>query len=85
MPDERISLAHQIRNKVDAGVLPRVLPEKLWNAYGQGSPCHGCDQPIHPAQTQYGFFQESGDVIPLHIGCLGMWIAELRRTRAPSL
>ena len=30
MPEQKISLADQIRDKLDAGVLPRVLPEKMW-------------------------------------------------------
>jgi hypothetical protein len=76
---ERISLADQIRDKLDAGVLPRVLPEKMWTGYGQGNPCDGCGEPIHPAQIEYECIRESDDVVRLHIGCLGMWLAELRR------
>ena len=77
MPAEKI--ADQIRDKLDAGVLPRVLPEKMWTGYGQGNTCDACDQPIQPGQIEYEFLQESGDVVRVHIGCLGMWLAELRR------
>ena len=81
MPDQKISLAEQIRNKLDAGLLPRVLPEKIGTGYGHGDPCDGCGQPIHPAQVEYEFrlrpdFEE---LVRLHIGCLGIWLAELRR------
>jgi hypothetical protein len=76
---EKIPLANQIRDKLDAGVLPRVLPEKMRTGYGHGNTCDGCDQPIHPAQIEYEFLQDSGDLFRLHIGCLGMWLAELRR------
>ena len=83
MPEEKLSLADQIRGKLDAGVLPHVrpenLPEKMWTGYGCGNPCHGCSQPIYPAQIEYHFPLDSGDVVRLHIGCLGMWLAELRR------
>jgi hypothetical protein len=79
IPEERIFLADQIRDKLDAGVLPRVLPEKMWTAYGHDNPCDGCRQPIHPTQIEYHFLVDSGDVFRLHIGCLGMWLAELRR------
>jgi hypothetical protein len=72
MPDEKISLADQIRDKLDAGLLPLVLPEKMWTGYGHGNPCDGCVQPIHPAQIEYHFLLDSGDVFRLHIGCLGM-------------
>jgi hypothetical protein len=43
------------------------------------NPCDCCGQPIHPAQIEYHFLLDSGDVFRLHIGCLGMWLAELRR------
>jgi hypothetical protein len=79
MPVEKISLADQIRDKLDAGLLPRALPEKMWTGYGQGNPCDGCGQPIFPAQIEYESVPDSGDVTRLHIGCLGMWVAELRR------
>jgi hypothetical protein len=79
MPDEKLSLVDQIRDKLDAGLLPRVLPEKMWSGYGHGNPCRGCGQPIHPAQIEYHFLRDSGDVLRLHIGCLGIWLAELRR------
>jgi hypothetical protein len=79
MRAEKISLADQIRDKLDAGRLPSVLPEKMLTGYGQASPCNGCSQPIHPPQIEYHFHLGSGDVIRLHIGCMGMWLAELRR------
>jgi hypothetical protein len=73
-----MSLASQIRDKLDAGVLPHVLPEKMSTGYGQEYDCNGCDQPIYPALIEYQFLN-SGDVIRFHIGCMGMWLAELRR------
>jgi hypothetical protein len=50
----------------------------MWTGYGQGNDCNGCGQPIYPAQIEYEFLH-SGDVKQLHIGCLGLWLAELRR------
>jgi hypothetical protein len=73
-----LSLASQIRDKLDAGVLPRVLPERMWTAYGQGA-CDGCSEPIHPQQIEWQFMRGSNGVFRLHTGCLGMWQAELRR------
>jgi hypothetical protein len=72
-------LADQIRNKLDAGVLPRALPAKMWTGYGHANPCDGCDQPVDPVQIEYQFIEDSGDIFRFHIGCLGMWLAELRR------
>jgi hypothetical protein len=79
MPDEKRRLAIHIRDKLDAGVLPRVPAEKMWTGYGQGTACDGCDQPILPAQVEYESLEDSGDVVRLHIGCLGVCLAELRR------
>jgi hypothetical protein len=78
MRAEKISLADKICDKLDAGVLPGVLPEKMWAGYGQRNPCDGCSEPIHPAQIEYEFLN-SGDMVRFHIGCMGMWLAELRR------
>ena len=78
---ETISLADRIRDKIDTGVLPLVLPPKMWAGYGHDNPCDGCGEPIHPAQVEYEFRKHRGsdDLFRLHIGCLGMWLAELRR------
>jgi hypothetical protein len=83
--DRSISLAELIRDKIDAGVLPRLLPEKMWTRYGRGDPCDGCAQPIHPAQVEYEFSMhpDSDLVFQLHIGCIGLWLAELRRRGLP--
>jgi hypothetical protein len=79
MPQGKISLVDQIREKLDAGVLPRVLPEKMWTSYGHGNSCDGCGEPIHPAQVEYEVGINENNVVRLHIGCAGTWVAELRR------
>jgi hypothetical protein len=81
MPDEEISLANQICKKVAAGLLPRVLTDKMLTGYGHIGPCEGCDQPIYPPQVEYKFAinPDSGRLFRLHIGRVGMWLAELRR------
>jgi hypothetical protein len=73
MPDEKVSLADHIRDKLDAGLLPRVLPGKMGTGYGRGNSCDGCGDPINPAQVEYEFRIEgdSDHVFRLHIGCLG--------------
>jgi hypothetical protein len=78
MPD----LTDQIRNKLDTGLLPRVVPNLMWGGHGHDNRCGCCDEPIRPAQIEYEFEmipQYSGDVFRFHIGCLEMWLAELRR------
>jgi hypothetical protein len=67
MPTEKISLADQIRDKLDAGLLPRVQPEKMWTGYGHGNSCDGCGEPIHPAQVEYEVGIKGGCEIVLRL------------------
>jgi hypothetical protein len=78
MPDEEISLAHQIRKKVAAGLLPRVLTDKMLTGYGHIGPCDRCDQPIYPPQVEYKFAinPDSGRLFRLHMGRVGMWLGQ---------
>ena len=48
------------------------------SGYGSDNACSGCDQLILPAQVEYEFTIDR-DVFRLHIGCVGIWLAELRR------
>jgi hypothetical protein len=79
----KISLAARIRDKIDAGLLPRRAPKKMRAGYGQGNPCHGCDAPILPAQAEYEarIDPDSEHPFRFHTGCLGIWLGELHRHR----
>ncbi len=81
MPEDGASLAQRVRDKLDAGELPRIVPLKMWGGFGKGDPCNGCGEPIHPAQEEYEFKVHNGDVnnCRFHIGCAGLWQAELKR------
>src|ERR687897_513422 len=73
-----MGLADEIRRKVDQGELPSARPEKLYSRYGDGSPCSACGADVHAAQIRY--LLALGDATyQLHIGCFGLWEAELRR------
>jgi hypothetical protein len=73
-----MSLADRIRAKIDEGELPSARPDKLYSRYGDGSPCSACGAPVHSAQIRYEF--EIGDAAyQFHIGCFGLWEAELRQ------
>jgi hypothetical protein len=79
MPDGKISLANQIRDKLDAGALPRVLPEKMWTRLRSRQLLRRLRPASPPGADRVSLPLESGDVFRLHIGCLDMWLAELRR------
>jgi len=68
----------KIRDKLDAGSLPREAPATMFESHGHGSRCDGCDGLIHPAQVECEMAY--GDrVYRLHLGCAGVWDAECRR------
>jgi hypothetical protein len=80
--DETVSLVEHIRDKLDAGLLPLVLPERIWGGCGHdGDTCSACDRAVHPAQLEYRFRTEQDSDKPLlvHFTCLGLWLAQLRR------
>jgi hypothetical protein len=79
--DETVALAKHIRDKLDAGLLPLVLPERIWGSCGHGRSCSACDREVHPAQLEYRFRTQHDSDKPLrfHFACLGLWLAALRR------
>jgi hypothetical protein len=80
--DETVSLIEHIRDKLDAGLLPLVLPERIWGGCGHdGGTCSACDRAVHPAQLEYRFrtHHDSDKPLRFHFACLGLWLAALRR------
>jgi hypothetical protein len=73
-----MGLAEEIRLRIDLGMLPGARPEKMYSRYGDGNPCSACGAAVHPAQIRY-MFEVSDTTYHFHIGCLGLWDAELRR------
>jgi hypothetical protein len=83
------ALGDSIRAKLDAGLLPRDTPVKLWAAYGSGQPCSACEEPILARQIEYEleYPEHQAPVVRFHAGCHGVWEAErVRRglSRAPK-
>jgi hypothetical protein len=79
-----MGLADEIRLKIDRGELPAMQPPKLWGGFGHFEDCSACGDPIYPAQIRYEFASDDDAVVRLHIGCHGLWAAELRRRGARS-
>ena len=79
--DEGAALANQIRDKLDADLLPVVVPPKIWEGYGHGDSCSACDRPVHRTQLEYRCLTQDDSDKPLrfHFACLGLWLAQLRR------
>jgi hypothetical protein len=75
-------LRTRVREKVRSGKLPSRIPEKLGNGFGDGHTCDACDEKIHGAQIEYHVDLPDGGFVRLHIGCSGLWQAELLRAGA---
>ena len=72
-----MGIADRIRLKLDVRLLPHRRPEKLYGGHGHGQPCSACDEPIFPAQIQYECDVLDHGTFRFHVGCLGLWEAEL--------
>jgi hypothetical protein len=54
--------------------LPTELPTLINAAYGDGSICGVCGEPIRAADVEYDvFFYESGRSILMHLRCYASW------------
>jgi hypothetical protein len=71
-------LADRIRQQLNAGVLPREHPKKIFGGYGVGDACSGCGDRMRPGQGVFEF-DTAGRTYRLHIGCFGLWHGELIR------
>jgi hypothetical protein len=84
-----MGLADNIRARVHQGLLPPGMPEKIVSLFGDGQACRACDKPIYEAQTRYEFGFSGFGPFRFHLGCLGLWTAELIRRgwlrRSPNL
>jgi hypothetical protein len=74
-----MTLADKIRTKMERGELPTTRPEKVWTGFGALEPCAACDHLILKAQSRYAFDPDERSSVSLHLGCFGVWLAELRR------
>jgi hypothetical protein len=70
------TLADKIRDKILAGALPRRFA-RTWTGYGDSRACAGCNAPIFPAQVEDVLEPVDGLTFRLHLGCHGLWHAEL--------
>jgi hypothetical protein len=82
----------KIRDKVDAGDLPRDKPRRMYAGFGNGRFCDGCETTILPAQVEYQFETATADerVIRFHLGCVvcgrrtGCELVRRRRSEAAT-
>jgi predicted amidophosphoribosyltransferase len=73
-----LRLVDRIRQKFDAGTLPRRHPQKILRGYGVGDACSACGEPIRRAQGVCEF-DVAEQTYRLHTSCYGLWEGELIR------
>ena len=86
MPETK-RIADMIRERITAGVLPKIEHVKRWVGYGQNLRCQACDDMILPAQVEHelDFPYPDGRTVRLHAGCAGLYESIFRRDgRKPS-
>lgn len=72
-----MGLAANIHKKIGHGLLPSSIPPKIQALFGDGQPCTACGQAIFAAQVRYEFDLGGSRAFRFHLGCLGLWTADL--------
>jgi hypothetical protein len=73
----------RILDKLDEGALSVEAPTAMYASYARDRRCDGCDETIHSAEVQYEMHY-GGDLIRMHLGCMGLWESECRGRGARS-
>jgi hypothetical protein len=71
-------LVTRIRQRLDAGALPRERPENIWHSYGVGDTCGACGDLLLRGQSVIEV-DTARKTFRLHPSCCGLWEGELIR------
>ena len=75
---EANGLRQLIRQRLQAGLLPRDHTIELWHGPGLGQTCDGCSRTITPADRLSLVCADDWKVMRLHEGCFVVWDEERR-------
>ena len=56
-----------------------IGPKKMWGGFGKRDTCDGCGEPVLTTQVEYEYVVDTDVTYRFHIGCAGLWQAELKR------
>ena len=66
-----------IRQHVESGLLPCLVPKRILAGYGSSSICIACDDRITTAQVEYEIHADTdGRRLSFHFGCYVLWQLE---------
>jgi|SoiMetStandDraft_2_1073263.scaffolds.fasta_scaffold155557_2 hypothetical protein len=75
--------AQKIREKIDAGTLPREGAGTNFSGFGTHLRCDGCDAPILPGEMEYEVPVRDRPSLRFHVRCVLLW-EMYRRQRGGS-
>jgi hypothetical protein len=68
-----------VRQLIEDGALPSVIPGRLWGGRGRGESCAACGSPI--ATDECAFEVPAGAaLVTLDRGCLNLWMTSISRS-----
>jgi hypothetical protein len=71
------ALRLRVRERIENGRLPAMVPSWIAGGYGAGSVCAACDEPITSTQVEYEVNDErDGSRLSFHLGCHVVWQLE---------
>ena len=73
----------RIRERIEDGRLPAMIPKAILAGYGEGNLCLACDQPITPTQIEYEVDYQADGLrrrLRLHLGCHVVWQIECHKS-----
>ena len=68
-----------VRQLIDDGALPRVIPGRLWGGRGRGELCTACGSPITTDECAFEV-PVAGVLVTLDRGCLNLWMTSISRS-----
>lgn len=77
------ALRHHVRELIENGRLPVMLPHEVHAGYGSGRICAACGERITPSQVEYEVEDSGSDTrLRFHVGCHLVWQVECGRSQA---
>ena len=71
------ALRLRVRERIENGRLPMMVPTLIEAGYGSGEVCVACDQPITSTQVEYELADcRDGRLLCFHLGCHVVWQIE---------
>ena len=79
------ALPVRVRNLIEDGRLPVMVPKNISAGYGSDRVCAACDQPITSTQVEYDIQDErTGERLSFHLGCHVLWQIECAAHTVPQ-